>query len=57
MTTREEIDTELVKHFDPSFLPLWWRSPIIGLGKAKPNDIFEQDPARLLEYVKNYAVK
>lgn len=54
MASKSEIEAILKGIVSERFIELWWDLKIPGLGMAKPKDVFESDPARLLEYVKTY---
>jgi hypothetical protein len=54
MTTKEEVNDILKQVLREDMVPIWWGLEIAGLGKAKPNEIWEREPDRILEYVKGY---
>lgn len=55
MTTKSDIDKILLEKFpNERFVAVWWKSPLPGLGKQTPTQVYEQDEARLLEYVRGY---
>ena len=57
MTTKQDVNDKLKPVLgSDEFVNLWWQLPILGLGKAKPNDIWERDPQRIADYVDNYIV-
>lgn len=55
MISRADIEKQLKGIGNDRLIELWWDLKIPGLGMAKPKDVFESDPARLLEYAKSYS--
>lgn len=55
MITKSDIEKQLKGIGSDRFIELWWDLKIPGLGMAKPKDVFDTDPDRLLEYVKTYS--
>lgn len=53
--SRAEIEKHLRGTVSDRFIELWWDLKIPGLGKQTPNEVYDTDPARLLEYVKSYS--
>lgn len=54
MPSKDDVNKILSKVFFDDFIGLWWGLEIAGLGKARPEDVWEQDPERVLEYVRGY---
>lgn len=53
--TLSEIEANLKPIVSERFIELWWDLRIPGLGGLTPKQMFESDPARLLEYTKSYS--
>jgi hypothetical protein len=47
---------EILNQFfsDDFVVRLWWGIKLPGLGNRTPNEVWETDPATVLEYVQNY---
>lgn len=55
MISKADIEKHLKGIITDRFIELWWDLKIPGLGMAKPKDVLDTDPNRLLEYVKTYS--
>lgn len=51
---RQEVEKQLNGIVSDRFIELWWDLKLPGLGNRTPTEVFDEDPARLLEYAKAY---
>lgn len=54
MTIRDEINQIVGAVLHPEGVERWWDTCIPALNLATPNELIEDEPERLLEYVKTY---
>lgn len=52
--TKSDIEKHLKGIVSDRFIELWWDLKIPGLGMATPTQVYNEDPARLLEYAMGY---
>lgn len=55
MINKDQVNKVILQWWNERFVELWWDLKLPGLGNASPNEVWEKDPARVLEYVGGYA--
>jgi hypothetical protein len=52
---KSDIEKQMHGIVSDRFIELWWNLELPGLGKRTPQQVYDEDPGRLLEYVKTYS--